>query len=121
LIRQYIRQYEAQVIPLNGRQLYDMLEGKGRKPCMPRRKKISTTIAADSYAYLRSQVSAGKARNLAEALDRSLALLRRAERRKELERATASYFQNLPARVVAEEASLETALDESADEIDLAQ
>lgn len=88
---------------------------------MPRRQKISTTIAADSYAYLQSQVSAGKARNLAEALDKSLARLRRAERRRELERATAAYFEDLPARAIAEEADLESSLDQSAGEIDFAQ
>lgn len=87
---------------------------------MPRRKKISTTIAADSYAYLRSQISAGKARNLAEALDASLARLRRADRLSELERATAAYFKDLPARAIAEETGLESLLDDAADEIDLA-
>ena len=88
---------------------------------MPRRKKISTTIAVDGYAYLRSQISAGKARNLAEALDTSLARLRRADRRKELEEATAAYFKDLPARAVAEEKDLESLLDQSSDEIDFAQ
>jgi hypothetical protein len=88
---------------------------------MPRRQKISTTIAADSYDYLRAQVAAGEARNLAEALDRSLARLRRADRRRELERATAAYFEDLPARAIAEEANLESSLDQSADEIDFAQ
>lgn len=88
---------------------------------MPRRMKISTTIAADSYTYLRGQVSAGKARNLAEALDRSLARLRRADRRRELERATAAYFEDLPAPARAEENDLESSLDQSSDEIDFAQ
>lgn len=87
---------------------------------MPRRQKISTTISRDTYAYLQSQVSAGKARNLAEALDKSLARLRRAERRRELERATAAYFTDLPARAIAEEADLESSLDPCADEIDFA-
>lgn len=87
---------------------------------MPRRQKISTTIAAESYAYLRSQVVSGKARNLAEALDGSLARLRRADRRRELERATAAYFESLPAQALGEEAGLEAALDQSADEIDFA-
>ena len=81
---------------------------------MAHRHKISTTIAPRSYAYLRSLIAVGKARNLAEALDLALSRLRRAESRSRLERATAAYFENLPAEAAREESDLATALDASA-------
>ena len=89
------------------------------KHTMPHRQKISTTIAAGSYAYLQSLIAAGKARNLAEALDLALAQLRRAERRARLEQATTAYFESLPAPADREESSLATALDECAGESDV--
>ncbi len=85
---------------------------------MPHRHKISTTIAPESHAYLRRLVAAGKARNLAEALDLAVARLRRAEQRTRLEEATAAYFAGLPKEASAEEAEMEAALDQSAGEVD---
>jgi hypothetical protein len=85
---------------------------------MARRQKISTTVATESYAYLRRLVAMGKARNLAEALDLALARLRRAEQRARLEQATAAYFTGLTPEALREESRLEVALDQSASEID---
>ena len=85
---------------------------------MGHRRKISTTIAPESYRYLQSLLATGKANNLAGALDLALMRLRRADNRARLERDTAAYFQNLSANAAAEEVRLETALDRSADEMD---
>ena len=85
---------------------------------MARRQKISTTVAVESYAYLRRLVAMGKARNLAEALDFTLARVRRAEQRARLEQATASYFAGLTPEAAKEESGLEAALDEAASEIE---
>ncbi len=85
---------------------------------VPHRDKISTTIAPESLAYLRRLVAAGKARNLAEALDLAVDRLRRAEQRARLEEATAAYFARLSRDAAAEEKELETALDQSASEVD---
>ena len=87
---------------------------------MAGRHKISTTIAAESTSYLQSLISDGKVHNLAKALDLALARLRRADNRARLEQDTAAYFQNLSPKAAAEEARLEAALDQSADEIDFA-
>jgi hypothetical protein len=85
---------------------------------MAKRHKISTTISVESAAYLRRLVDAGKAPNLAGALDLAVARLRRAERRARLEKATAAYFEGLSQEGAAEEAVLQHALDQSADEVD---
>jgi hypothetical protein len=85
---------------------------------MAHRRKISTTVAVETYAYLKRLVEAGEARNLAQALDVTLARLRRADNRARLELATAAYFQKLTAKGAREESRLEAALDQSADEID---
>ncbi len=85
---------------------------------MSQRPKLSTTIAKENYAYLESLVKSKKAKNLAEALDMGLARLRSMESRARLERDTAAYFANLPAKAAGEEARIEAALDVSADEVD---
>jgi hypothetical protein len=85
---------------------------------MSGRRKISTTISQESDSYLRGLVAAGKARNLSGALDLALARLRRAERRERLERATAAYFESLPAEAENEESALQDVLDQSADDLD---
>ncbi|MFQ5663069.1 MAG: hypothetical protein ACE5HL_04495 [Terriglobia bacterium] len=85
---------------------------------MSQREKLSTTIAPESYAYLRSLIKARKARNLAEALDWALARLRRLDNRARLERDTAAYFARLSAKAAADESRLEAALDQVADEVD---
>ena len=82
------------------------------------RKKISTTIDAGTYAYLQQLIASGRARNLAEALDISMAGLRKQEMRARLERDTAAYFERLSPDAATEEAILEASADLGADEID---
>ncbi len=85
---------------------------------MAHRRKISTTVAQQTYAYLETLVQGGNARNLAEALDIAMARLRRADNRMRLESDTAAYFQGLSKRAAREDSRLEQALSECADEID---
>ena len=80
---------------------------------MPSRKartKISTTVAPETGEYLRSLVRRGKAANLAEAVDRAVAVARRAESRRKLETATTAYFESLSAEDAAEDNRLGAAL-----------
>ena len=85
---------------------------------MPRRKKISTTISPEGYAFLRSLVRGGRARNLAEAVDLVLEEVRQSNGRESLERATAEYFKNRTVEEIAEDQALESALTGAAAEID---
>lgn len=85
---------------------------------MAHRRKISTTVASETYAYLEGMVQAGAARNLAGALDVAMARLRRVENRMRLGLDTAVYFRGLSRQAAAEESRLENALDQSTSEID---
>lgn len=85
-------------------------------PAEPR-QKLSTTIAPESYDYLQQQVASGKASTLADAIDDLVATVRRLENRIRLERATAAYFQGLSADALAADHKLESALFESAAEV----
>lgn len=85
---------------------------------MGNRRKISTTVASGTYAYLHALIARGRARNLAEALDISIGGLRTLEMRARLEQDTAAYFESLPTDVAADDLNLEAALDRSADEVD---
>lgn len=89
-----------------------MRQGK-RLPSQPRHK-LSTTIAPESYDYLRRQVETGKANTLADAIDNLVGSVRRLENRFRLERETAAYFQGLLGDALAEERKLEVELLESA-------
>lgn len=71
-----------------------------------RRKKVSTTISPESYAFLRGLIRSGRAENLAQALDLVLGEIRRADNRRRLERATAKYYAELTPEQVAEENEL---------------
>ncbi len=82
------------------------------------RQKISTTVSRDTHRYLRNLVKTGRARTIAEAVDFIAQRVQREERRARLERDTAAYFAGRPASVENEEATLETALSHSADEVD---
>jgi len=95
-----------------------MLEFEGLKETMAHRRKISTTVAPETYAYLQSLVKAGVSRNLAGALDVAMARLRRVENRTRLGLDTAAYFSGLSSHAAAEESRLEKALDQSTSEID---
>ena len=87
-------------------------------PTRASRRKISTTVAPETDAFLRSLVRRGKAANLAEAVDRAVAVARHAESRKKLEAATAAYYAALSGEALREERSLERALSESAALVD---
>jgi hypothetical protein len=75
-----------------------------------RRQKISTTIASENDAYLKSLIKRGHAANLGEAIDRSVRLARRAEARKRLEDATAAYYASLSGNGRQQEQKLERAV-----------
>ena len=85
---------------------------------MAHREKVSTTIAPENYGYLASMVKRRKARTLAEALDLALCRIRALDNRARLERDTAAYFAALSGKAAAEEARLEAALAQAADEVD---
>jgi hypothetical protein len=86
---------------------------------MSQRHKVSTTVAPESIAYLRSLIRRGKARNLAQAVDLAVSRARRAESRARLEADTAAYFDQLSPRARKEEARLETLFGGGLDEIDV--
>jgi hypothetical protein len=88
---------------------------------MSHRRKVSTTVAPESFAYLRSLIQRGKARNLAQAVDLAVSRARRAESRARLEADTAEYFARLSPRARKKEARLQSALASGLDEVDLDQ
>jgi hypothetical protein len=88
---------------------------------MPQRKKLSTTIGANNYAYLHKMVRSGKAASVGEAVDKAVELARRVEGRSALERETAAYFKGLPAKAVREDADLESAMSSASQEMDFDQ
>jgi len=85
------------------------------------RKKLSTTIGANNYAYLHSIVKAGKANSVGEAVDRAVEMARRLDDRATLERQTAAYFQGLSSKAAAQEADLEDALSAASQEMRFGQ
>ncbi len=82
------------------------------------RRKLSTTISQESYAFLQTLVKSGKAASMAEAVDITAQAAQRAQNRARLEQDTAIYFQRLSARATAQESELENALGQMADEVD---
>ena len=82
------------------------------------RRKLSTAVSRDTYAYLQSLVSSERAHSLAEAVDLAVARARCNEGRALLERDTAAYFASLHARSAAEETRLGSSLAQSADAVD---
>jgi hypothetical protein len=86
---------------------------------MARRKKVSTTISPESYAFLRALIRSRKAENMAQALDYVLDEMRRAENRARLEAATAAYYDNAPRDVIDEENEIAESFAKSAGEINL--
>lgn len=70
------------------------------------RAKLSTTVSAETYAYLEQKVESGEVTSIAEALDRSIARVRKLENREKLAKATEQYFNQLEPRAVAEENAL---------------
>lgn len=68
------------------------------------RKKRSTTISSESYAYIERQISSGQASSVAEVVERALERMRRLENRSRLEHDTAAYFDGLTSGAAREEA-----------------
>ena len=83
-----------------------------------RRQKISTTIAPENEAFLRSLIKRGKASNLADAVDRAVTFARRAEARRKLEEATAAYYASLSGDARKKEQQLEKAVGYAALQVD---
>jgi hypothetical protein len=86
-----------------------------------RRKKLSTTIGANSYAYLQQLVKAGRAESVGEAVDKAVEVARRLDNRALLERQTTAYFKGLTSKAAAEETDLEDALSAASQEMDFDQ
>lgn len=87
-------------------------------PSRTNRRKISTTVAPETDAFLKSLIRRGKAANLAEAVDRAVAVARRAESRRRLEAATAAYYESLSKEDIAEDNKLEMALAHASSLVD---
>jgi hypothetical protein len=85
---------------------------KGRRKATAR-KKISTTIGPENYAFLESLIASGKAQNWAEAMDLVLEEFRRADNRARLEQATTAYYEGANPEAIAEENELAAALSAS--------
>jgi hypothetical protein len=86
---------------------------------MARRKKVSTTISPEGYAFLRALIRSRKAENLAQALDYVLDEMRRADNRARLEAATTAYYDSLTPEEIEEEDHLAASFASSAGDIDL--
>ena len=86
---------------------------------MPRRKKLSTTISPEGYAFLRSLIRSGRAESLAQAVDFALEEVRQIENRRKLEQATAEYYANASQEAIDEENNLATSFAAGAGEIDI--
>jgi hypothetical protein len=86
---------------------------------MPRRKKLSTTISAEGYAFLRTIIRSGRAVSLAQALDVVLEEMRRVDNRARLERMMEAYYENASPEAIAEENEIAEAFSRGAQEIDI--
>jgi hypothetical protein len=64
-------------------------------PRKNRRRKISTTVAPETAAFLTSLIQRGRAASLAEAVDRAVAIASRADAREKLAKATEAYYASL--------------------------
>jgi hypothetical protein len=87
-------------------------------PSRTGRAKLSTTVAADTFAYLEHKVAAGQASSIAEAVDASVRLARQMENRERLSRATARYFEQLEPHAAREEDELTLHLGSVIDRVD---
>ena len=83
------------------------------------RQKISTTISPTALSYLQRLIEQGEVQNLAEAIDLAIDRLLTFENRERLENDTSAYFANLTEKEAAEERALESAVSQSAAEIDV--
>jgi hypothetical protein len=80
--------------------------------------KLSTTVAAENFAFLETMVSTGRTDSIADAVDLAVARLRRAENRARLEAATADYFAGLTPQAEAEERKLAGLLHSTVADVD---
>ena len=85
------------------------------------RTKLSTTVSAETLAFLERKVAAGEATTLAEAVDMAIRKVRQLENRQRLAAATARYFDELEPRAAAEEDAMGHDLASAAGAIDLDQ
>jgi hypothetical protein len=90
----------------------------GEMPARSNRRKISTTVAPETHAFLKSLVRRGKAANIAEAVDRSVDVARRNESRKRLAAATAAYYETLSGDSLRAEQRLEKAASKASSQVD---
>jgi hypothetical protein len=79
------------------------------------RKKISTTIAPEGYAFLVGLIRSRKAHNLAEAIDLVLEETLRADNRARNEQSAAAYYDSLTAEEIDEENRLGEAISASSE------
>jgi hypothetical protein len=84
---------------------------------MSRRKKVSTTISPEGYAFLRSLIRSRKAENLAQALDYVLDEIRRADNRARLEAATTAYYDSLTPEEIDEDDQVVASFESTAGNI----
>jgi hypothetical protein len=85
---------------------------------VPRRSKLSTTVASENFTFLEGLVRTGRTSSMAEAVDLAIERLRVTENRGRLERATAAYFDGLSPENRAEEEMLARHLHASGGGID---
>jgi hypothetical protein len=87
-------------------------------PARSNRRKISTTVAPETHAFLKSLVRRGKAANIAEAVDRAVAFARHSESRKRLEAATVAYYDSLAGESLRVERRMEKAVSKASSQVD---
>jgi Arc/MetJ-type ribon-helix-helix transcriptional regulator len=87
-------------------------------PARSNRRKISTTVAPETHAFLKSLIRRGKAANLAEAVDSAVAYALRTESRKRLAAATAAYYDSLEGEALRAERRLEKAISKASSKVD---
>lgn len=86
-------------------------------PARSNRRKISTTVAPETHAFLRSLVRRGKAANIAEAVDRAVAFARKTESRNRLAAATAAYYESLSGEALRAERKIEKAVSKASSKV----
>lgn len=84
---------------------------------MQQRKKLSTTIGANSFDCLHSMVKEEKAESVGQAVDKAVEIARKLDNRASLERQTTAYFNGLTPKAAAEETHLEDALSAASQEM----
>jgi hypothetical protein len=87
-------------------------------PTRSNRRKISTTVSPETDAFLKSIIRRGNAANLAQAVDRAVAIARRAESRKRLDAATAAFYDSLSGNALRAERKLEKAVAHASSKVD---